>query len=283
MGPCVVLLVEAAQKGARSVELPHACAASHSLRVRTNRSAMPFDWGRWRAMSTCTNSASSARRARACAVKWLPRSEIRKCRSGGRRVSNVAQTICAVTFGPASKRGRPRHWRVQLSVRTSTAIQRRAPGRACRAGPDAAAARGHRPGVVAREPPVARPVACATPRRRPARWRRSGALRRAAHRSSHTRSSCRRCARWALCAARRTISWLWTRRCRSRLAISASGASPSPSQDALVTLGDSACAALPLSSACHSAPFLCNMVLPKTGYAKTPGLCCRPSNGALWT
>jgi len=33
-------------------------------------------------------------------------------------------------------------------------------------------------------------------------------------------------ARWARCAARRTISWLWTRRCRSRQAISASGASP---------------------------------------------------------
>jgi hypothetical protein len=54
--------------------------------------------------------------------------------SGGRRVSHAARTSGAVTVGPASKRGGPRQWRVHLSVRTSTAIQRRAPGAGRRGG-----------------------------------------------------------------------------------------------------------------------------------------------------
>ena len=126
--------------------------------------------------------------------------------SGGRRVSHAARTSGAVTVGPASKRGGPRQWRVHLSVRTSTAIQRRAPGAGRRGGrvvqgltlllPAGIVLAPWRAHLLARAPPGARHAAAAA-RAGAERRRRSGAVRRAAHRSRHTRSSCRRCARWA--------------------------------------------------------------------------------------
>ena len=136
MRPRVVLLVEAAQEGGeiggtipRLRGQPRREGAPEPLGAAGRLGTMAGDcaWGRWRALRTGTTSASRARRARACAVKWLPRSDIRTCSSGGRRVSHAARTSGAVTVWPASKRGGPRQWRVHLAVRTSTAIQRRAP------------------------------------------------------------------------------------------------------------------------------------------------------------
>jgi len=50
---------------------------------------------------------------------------MRNWRSGGSRARSAVMTNAAVIFGPATKSGRPRHWRVQLSVTTRMAIQDR--------------------------------------------------------------------------------------------------------------------------------------------------------------
>ena len=94
-----------------------------SLKVLTNLSAIPLEWGRWRAIRTWIKSEFSANCSKVFAMKWVPRSVIKKWRSGGRRTLRASIIICEVTFGPTTKRGKPRHWRVQLSTMTRIAIQ----------------------------------------------------------------------------------------------------------------------------------------------------------------
>ena len=84
-------------------------SASHALRVRTNRSAIPLDCGRCRAINTWMNSCSWANWANTWAVKWVPRSEIKNCSSGGSRVRRASTTIAAVTLAPATKSGNSMH------------------------------------------------------------------------------------------------------------------------------------------------------------------------------
>jgi len=108
---------------ANSCSFCHDLSSSHSLRVRTNLSAMPLDSGRCRAMSTWMNSSLRINVLKALALKCVPRSEIRKSNSGGSSVRNASTIISAVTFAPATKSGKLKHCRVQLSTMTRMAIQ----------------------------------------------------------------------------------------------------------------------------------------------------------------
>ena len=101
------------------------------------------------------NASLSTRVLKALAVKWVPRSVIRNCNSGG-GAARASTIISAVTFGPATKSGKPQHCRVQLSTMTKMAIQAlttgnadqhwRSSSRACRQ----AASSGWRAAKVAR-------------------------------------------------------------------------------------------------------------------------------------
>jgi len=63
-----------------------------ALKCWTKRSAVPLDWGRWRAIITCRNVVAVASCAKALAVKCVPRSVI----------TNAAQAVdrCAGLRSP---------------------------------------------------------------------------------------------------------------------------------------------------------------------------------------